>query len=227
MFSTLKTLINGANARAEDRLRDTYSIELINQKIREAEHNLKTAKLTLASLIQRQRGETRQIEGLRTRIDDLMERAAQALSDDRDDLAQSAAQAIADLENEAALRAQTVARLDTRILQLRQTVETASRRILDLKQGAISARAVRREQGLQARMNRHLGGDSPMDEAQCLIERVMGQDDPFEQSEILRDIDAGLDHSNIAGRMEEAGYGRKTRATAADVLARLQTRATD
>ncbi|WP_299898863.1 PspA/IM30 family protein [uncultured Ruegeria sp.] len=222
MFSTLKTLIDGANAKAENRLRDSFSIELIDQKIREAEQNLKAAKLTLASLIQKQRSEIRQVETLQARIDDLMARACQALEDDRQDLAQTAAQAVADLENELALRKQTEGRLETRILQLRHSVQAASRRILDLKQGAISARAVKREQGLQKLLNRHLGGDSPIDEAEALIARVMKQDDPFEQSEILREIDAGMDHLNLAARMEEAGYGPKTRATASDVLKRLK-----
>ena len=54
MFRTLATLINGANARAEDRVRDAFAIELIDQKIREAETSLKAAKATLATLIQRQ-----------------------------------------------------------------------------------------------------------------------------------------------------------------------------
>ncbi len=223
MFNTLKTLMSGANARAEDRLRDNFSIELIDQKIREADQNLKAAKLTLASLIQKQRGESRQIETLQTRIKDLMERTRQALEDDQRDLVQSAAQAVADLENELALRQQTVDRLEARILQLRHSVQTANRRILDLKQGAISARAVKREQGLQKRLNRHVGGTSPAEEAEELIARVMTQDDPFEQSEILREIDAGLDHSTVAQRMEEAGYGPKTRSSAADVLSRLKT----
>ncbi|NOD92887.1 PspA/IM30 family protein [Ruegeria sp. HKCCD4884] len=222
MFNTLKTLMNGANARAEDRLRDSFSIELIDQKIREADQNLKAAKLTLASLIQKQRGETRQIETLQARIQDLMERTRQALADDQQDLVQSAAQAVADLENELALRQQTVDRLEARILQLRHSVQTANRRILDLKQGAISARAVKREQGLQKRLNRHLGGTSPAEEAEELIARVMSQDDPFEQSEILREIDEGLDHSTVAQRMEEAGYGPKTRSSAAEVLSRLK-----
>ncbi len=227
MFGTLKTLISGSNARAEDCLRDIYSNELIDEKIREAEQNLKAAKLTLASLIQKQRNESRQIDGLQSRVDDLMERARQALADDRKDMAESAAQAVADMENELALRVQTVERLETRILQLRQSVQAASRRILDLKQGAISARAVRREQGLQKRLNRHLAGDSPIDEAEALIDRVMQQDDPFEQSEILRDIDAGLDHSTIAARMEDAGYGPKTRTSAGDVLNRLKAGSED
>lgn len=223
MFSTLKTLMSGANARAEDRLRDNFSIELVDQKIREADQNLKAAKVTLASLIQKQRGETRQIETLQSRIGDLMERTRQALADDQQDLVQSAAQAVADLENEMALRQQTTDRLEARILQLRHSVQTASRRILDLKQGAITARAIKREQGLQKRLNRHLGGTSPVEEAEELIAAVMTQDDPFEQSEILREIDAGLDHSTVAQRMEEAGYGPKTRSSAADVLSRLKT----
>ncbi|GAB5437326.1 PspA/IM30 family protein [Falsiruegeria mediterranea] len=222
MFRTLKTLVVGANARAEEKLRDEYSIELIDQKIREAAQSLKAAKLSLASLIQQQRAEQRQLDGLKDRVDDLLSRAKEALNAGREDLAQSAAQAVADLENESMTRQKTVDRLDMRILQLRQSIETANRRLIDLKQGALSARAVRREQGMQKRLNRHLGGDSPMDEAQELIAGVLLAQDPFEQGQILAEIDQGLDHTNIAARMEEAGFGDKTRSTAADVLGRLK-----
>ncbi|MCP4820531.1 MAG: PspA/IM30 family protein, partial [Shimia sp.] len=45
MFGTLKTLIAGSNARAEENLRDHFAIELIDQKIREAGENLKAAKM--------------------------------------------------------------------------------------------------------------------------------------------------------------------------------------
>ena len=51
MLSTFRTLFVGANARAEDRLRDVYAIELIDQKIRETETQVHVAKSTLASLI--------------------------------------------------------------------------------------------------------------------------------------------------------------------------------
>ncbi len=222
MFRTLKTLVVGANARAGETLRDEYSIELIDQKIREAAQSLKAAKLSLANLIQQQRAEQRQLEGLKGRIGDLMIRAKEALSAGREDLALGAAKAVAELENESVTRQQTVDRLDMRILQLRQSIETASRRLIDLKQGALSARAVRREQAMQKRLNRHLGGESPMDEAQELIAGVLQARDPFEQGQILAEIDQGLDHTNIAARMEEAGFGDKTRSTAADVLGRLK-----
>ena len=84
MFGTLKTLIRGANARAEDRVRESFSVELIDQKIRDAGDGLKAAKATLASLIQRQRAEERQIAALETRIADLLARGRQALTAGRD-----------------------------------------------------------------------------------------------------------------------------------------------
>ena len=99
MFATMKTLFVGANARAEEQLRETYAIELIDQKIREAQANLKAAKLGLASLMQRSRNETRQIDTLSTRINDLLIRAQTAMNEGREDLARQAAQAIADMEN--------------------------------------------------------------------------------------------------------------------------------
>ena len=85
MFGTLKTLITGANARAEEKVRDTYSIELIEQKNREAQTGLQAAKATLASLIQRGRAEMRQIEVLETRRKEMTGRAKDALKGGRND----------------------------------------------------------------------------------------------------------------------------------------------
>lgn len=222
MFGTLKTLINGANARAEEGVRDVFAIDLIDQKIREAETSLKAAKFTLAGLIQRERAEARQIGQLEARAKDLEGRAAEALGKDREDLAQEAAEAIARMENELTVRRDTQARLETRILQLRQSVEAAHRRILDLKQGAVAARALRREQDMQKRLNRHIARDSAFEEAEELIARVLQRDDPFEQRQILDDIDAGLSQRDVGDRLAAAGFGPATKTTGADVLSRLR-----
>ena len=222
MFGTLKTLFAGANARAEEQLKDTYAIELIDQKIREASGSLKAAKLSLASMIQQQRNEQRQAEALGEKITDMMTRAGEALKGDRTDLAETAARAIAEMENELAMRRETLARLDRRILQLRGSVERAHRRITDLKQGAIAARATRREQSLQRGLTRHTGGDTAMEDAEELIARVMGREDPFEQGEILREIDGDLGQDRVAEQMAEAGFGAATHSTAADVMKRLK-----
>ncbi len=224
MLTTLKVLFDGANARAEDRLKDTYAIELIEQRIREAETNLAAAKTTLASLIQRKRGEARMEETLTGRIETLTKRAREALADDREDLATEAATAIADMENEREIRRQTIERLETRIVQLQSSVERSHRRIVDLKQGAITARAVKREGRMQSALDRTLAGPSAADEAEALIKRVVDQDDPFEQGQILREIDRGLTGHSVDDKLADAGFGDPNRVTAQSVLNRLKTK---
>lgn len=223
MFGTLRTLIAGANARAEEHVREIYSIELIEQKIREANTSLKAAKVSLAGLIQRKRAEGRQVQALEERIADLMERTGKAVRAGEEALANEAALAIATMENELGVRRETLQRLESRILRLEGSVETAHRRLTDLKQGAIAAKAVQREQQIQSRLG-HNGttASSAMEEAEELIAGVMQRDDPFERSEILAEIDAGLNHDSIADRMAAQGLGPSTKTTAADVLARFK-----
>ena len=121
-----------------------------------------------------------------------MGRAKEALEAERDDLAGEAANAVASMENELVLRQETVRRLESRILQLRHSVDTANRRIIDVKQGAVAARAARKEQDIQKRLGRHIARDTSFEEAEDLIARVLKKDDPFEQGQILSEIDAAL-----------------------------------
>ncbi|EET48803.1 PspA/IM30 family protein [Thalassobium sp. R2A62] len=224
MFGTFKTRITGANARAEEQVRDVYAIELIDQKIREAEGSVKSAKATLASLIQRQRSEERQKGALEARIADMTIRATEALDADREDLAAEAASAIAQMENELKIRNETVDRLDQKVILLRSSLEADTRRIIDLKQGAIQACAVRREQQMQKRINSTIGITSSVEEAEDLSASVLGRDDPFEQSQILDEIDNDLGRGSVADRMAASGFGPSTRTTADDVLARLKSK---
>ena len=224
MLSTLRTLFDGANARAEDRLKDTYAVELIEQRIREAEINLSSAKVTLASLIQRKRSEQRMADTLDTRLAALTIRVTEALDEKREELAQEGAEAIAQMENERTVRAETIDRLKMRIVQLQSSVEAAHRRIVDLKQGAITAKAVRREQAIQTRLNKTVAGVSAADEAEALIKRVVDQDDPFEQSQILRDIDRTLVGAKIDDKLSDAGFGDPNKVTAQAVLDRLKSK---
>lgn len=222
MIQILKTLALGSNARVEERVKDVFAIELIEQKIRESEIQLKAAKGSLASLIQRQRSEERLLDTLNRRIATMTTRATKAIEAEEEDLALEAAQAIATMENEAQLRQDTVSRLDAQVTRLRGSVEAGHRRLIDLKQGAITARAIKREQQIQGRLRTTLGSSSAADEAQELIARVIGRDDPFEQSQILAGIEADLDHSSLDNRMAELGFGPATKVTAQHILNRLK-----
>ena len=174
----------------------------------------------MASLIQRQRSEDAQRQNLQAKLADLTKRSTAAITADNMDLATEAAQAIAVMENELTIRSETLSRLDQKILRLRSSIEAGHRRIIDLKQGAIQARAVRKEQDIQSKMHGATSGASA-DEAEELITRVLGRDDPFEKSQILSEINNDLNHDTLADRMADQGFGTATRATTQDVLNRL------
>ncbi|MEO0859482.1 MAG: PspA/IM30 family protein [Pseudomonadota bacterium] len=223
MFQTLTTLLRGQAARQDEALKDRYAIELIDQKIREAEAQQKAAKATLATLIQRERSEQRQLEQLETRVADLTARAREALAADREDLAAEAAAAIAVQEDEVTLRRDTLRSMETRVLRLRQSVEAGHRRLIDLRQGAQAARVLRREQDMQIRLRTTVGSAAPVDEAEALIARVLRRDDPAEQADILRELERDLNHEDLPDRLAEAGFGTPSKTRAADVLARLKS----
>lgn len=222
MLNVLKTLFRGASARAEEQLTDHFAIDLIEQKIRESEGALSLAKSTLAALIIRQRNETQTLSRLETQITDLETRARQALAAGREDLAAEAASAIATLENERAVRRDTLDQLANRVARTQAAVEKANRRIIDLRQGMISARAADAERKAQKSLNRSIGSTSSIREAEELIARVVNGPDPFAESEVLDEIDAGLNQTGIQDRLGQAGFGAKTRVDALDVLARLK-----
>lgn len=223
MLNVLKTLFMGASARAEEQLTDHFAIDLIEQKIREAEGALSLAKTTLAALIIRQRNEEQTLSRLNTQIADLETRARQAMAAGRDDLAGDAASAIATLENERAVRRDTLDQLANRVARTQAAVERAHRRIIDLRQGMISARAADAERKAQKSLNRSIGSTNSIREAEELIARVVNGPDLFAESEVLDEIDAGLSQTGIRDRLGEAGFGDKTKVRADDVLARLKS----
>ncbi len=87
----------------------------------------------------------------------------------------------------------------------------------------MAARAVRREQAIQSRLRTTFGKDTAIDEAEALVARVLQQDDPGEQADILREIEGELSHDSLPERMADAGFGPRGKTTGADILARLKT----
>ncbi len=224
MFAMVRTLFAGASARADETFRDHFAVDLLEQKIRESETALGAAKQTLAALIIRERNETRALDAVATQIADLEHRARQALEAGKKDLAHEAASAIAELENERTVRQATVAKLTERVGRMQLSVERTHRRIVDLKQGMIQARAIDAEAKAQKSVNRAIGTNTSMREAQDLLDRILTRDDPLEETGVLDEIDAGLNHTGIRDRLADQGFGDKTRSTADDVLARLSAK---
>lgn len=224
MFKTLTTLSKAFSFNAEQSLKDHYSMQMINQKIRESESNLKLAKTTLAALIMRKRNEDKAIDRLSVQIKDLEGRAKGALEANNSKAANLAAGAIADLENENVIRVKTQTTLDERICNIRASIEKAHHRLTSLKQGAIAARAVEQETAAQKRVANSIGSTTSFKEAEEMIGRVLGQEDPFQQSDILEEIEQDLNHGNVADTLAAQGFGHSTKTSPEDVLARLKSK---
>ena len=222
MFDLLSTLLKGSNAKAVEAATNHFAIDLLGQKIREAEAGVAGAKQALASLILRQRAEQKALDLLRSRKTSLEDRIRQALASNNAELAMEGASAVAEMENETSVRVETLIRLEEKVSRLRGSVEKAHRRVVDLRQGAITARAIDLERRSQHRLNHALGGNA-MEEAEALIRRVAEQDDPLAQAEIVEEIDNSLSHKTAEDRLAEAGFGPATKVRAEDVLARLRT----
>jgi phage shock protein A len=224
MFALMKTLVTGSAARAEEAARDHFAVDLLEQKAREAEAALACAKETLASIVLRQRNETRLRDDLRSRIADLEARTVKAMDAGADRLAQDGASAIAEMENELAARTATVDKLEERAGRMRLSVEKMNRRVISLKQGMIQARAADVEHKSQKRLNRTISQSAAIKEAEELLDTILKRDDPLEESAVLDEIDDALSHDGITQAMAESGFGDKTKSSADDVLARLRNR---
>lgn len=222
MLKTLNTLLRGQLAEAEDTLIDRNAVALLSQKIRDAGAGMNAAKLSLTGLIKRDRLEERQLEVIALRIADLEPRVRAALEAGDEAQATVGATALADLENEQAARNATRATLAARIARLRHSLSGATRRMADLRQAAATAKAVEQERRGQRAIRQTQTPGAHLAEAEALVIRILGQDDPFETDEIRAEIDASLGATNAAERLADAGYGPTSRKRPQDVLARLK-----
>jgi len=220
-MTLFSTLTRSLNARAANRVTDHFALDLIEQKIRDAEKALFGAKNTLATLILRQQQETKSAKSLNSRITGLEERARAALQAGNDILGRDAAEMIAQLENENTSRSETLDSLELKIARMQITIEKANRRIIDLRQGHVTAKAISQERGAQRKFSGTTKNTDCIQEAEALIKRVVGQEDPFEHGRALDQIEAGLSANGIEDKLADAGFGPSTKTTAGDVLARL------
>ena len=88
----------------------------------------------------------------------------------------------------------------------------------------MAAKATAAQHKAQRGLERSLGNTSTFREAEELIARVTGQADPFEEADILDEIDDSLAGKNTRDKLAEAGFGNPVKSRADDVLERLKAK---
>jgi phage shock protein A len=226
MFKTLFTLVRGAAAAAEGEMIDRSALLILDQQIRDAASAVERGKRALAVAIAHDEAEGKRLDATVARIADLEERAVAALAGGREDLASEAAESIAMMEADRDAVREARATFAREIAHLKRTTVDAGRRLAELERGRRIAQAADAVRRLKTRGPARLGGAPALADAEATLRHLrerQAEDAAIDAS--VESLDAGAAVDTIATHLEEAGFGKRTRATAADVLDRLNKRA--
>jgi phage shock protein A len=222
MFSTLMAIARGRANRARDDLENSNATVILEQKIREAQCGHDKAKRALATLILREKNETRALSALKARIDDLEGRTREALSSGMEDLAQEAANALAELETEKCARDKALKRTGFSGQRLRLMIEKCQRRLMELQQGLIAARSLDDERVSARSMQGDIAGVAALVEGEAVLDRLLNRPDSVDEMEVLDQLNAELNGDDLVERLSEHGLGAPVRSRGEDVLDRLR-----
>jgi phage shock protein A len=227
MFKTVLTLFRGSVAVAGQEFADRSALLILDQQIRDAGGALERARRALAVAIAQDEAEGKRLESTLTRLADLEERASAALAAGRDDLATEAAEAIVLMEVDRDAIRQARAAFAAEAAQLKTAVANATHRLADLERGRRIAQAAEAVRRLKAGCGTPGSvANTALADAEATLKRLRERQSEDAAAEAaLQSLDPATGAETVASRLEAAGFGRRTRPTAADVLERLRRRA--
>ena len=224
MLKTIVTLFRGAAFRAEEEFADRSALLILDQQIRDSAAGIERAKRALAVAIAQDQAEGKRLETTLARIADLEERAVAALDGGSDELATEAAEAIAVMEADRDAIREARATFAREITGLKASVRRSGQRLAELERGrriALAAESVRR-----LKTGHGLAGSSgatALADAEATLRRLRErQSEDAAAATAFETLDSEANPASVAERLEAAGFGKRTRPTAADVLARLK-----
>lgn len=227
MFKTIVTLVRGAAFRAEEEMADRSALLILDQQIRDSAAGIERAKRALAVAIAQDEAEGKRLETTLARIADLEDRALAALNGEREDLASEAAEAIAVMEADRDSIREARATFAREISGLKATVRKSAQRLTELERGRRIASAAESVRRLKA--GHGLGtpsGATALADAESTLRRLRErQAEDAAALDAFEALDGEPNPTTVADRLEAAGFGKRTRPTAADVLARLKAKA--
>jgi phage shock protein A len=228
MLKTLLTLVRGAAAEAEEKLADRSALLILDQQIRDAAAAVARGRKALAVAIAQDEAEGVRLKTTLARITDLEERAAAALAAGRDELATEAAEAIAAMEDDRDAISEARAAFAREAAHLRVAVAKAGRRLAELERGRRIAKAAEAVRRLKEGPSAGSMGHAALAEAEATLARLRErQAADAAADEALRSLDPEIASESLADRLESAGFGPRTRSSAAAVLERLRKRNTE
>jgi phage shock protein A len=196
---------------------------ILDQQIRDSAAAIERAKRALAVAIAQDEAEGKRLETTLSRIADLEERAVAALTGGSEELASEAAEAIAVMEADRDAIREARATFAREITGLKSAVRRSGQRLSELERGkriALAAESVRR-----LKTGHGLGttsGATALADAEATLRRLRERQAEDAAADTAYEAFDTTNPTSVAERLEAAGFGKRTRPTAADVLARLK-----
>ena len=224
MLKTIITLVRGAAFRADEEFADRSALLILDQQIRDSAAAIERARRALAVAIAQDEAEGKRLETTLSRIADLEERAVAALGAGSEELAAEAAEAIAVMEADRDAIREARATFAREIGSLKATVRRSGQRLAELERGRRIAAAAESVRRLKAGHGLAVpGGATALTDAEATLRRLRErQAEDAAATDAYEALDTEPNPAGVAGRLEAAGFGKRTRPTAADVLARLK-----
>lgn len=230
MIKTIRTLLRGAAATAEETLADQHAIPILDQQIRDVAATLEAGRRALALAMGQHDTEARRLATIDATLEDLETRAVQALKAGREDLAWDAAIAILPLAADRDAALATQATLAAEVEAMRRTHADATQRLTTLRRGRTLAEATEAVHRLRAgRLRNNPGPAASLTEAEATLSRLRHRQSGDAAAETALDrLDAATVETTAAAvtaRLGDAGFGARTALGVDDVMARLKARA--
>ncbi|MCW2285040.1 phage shock protein A [Rhodoblastus acidophilus] len=223
MFKTLVTLFRARTFVAEETFSDAHALTLLDQQIRDCGAALTRAKKAMALAAAQHQAETRRLATLEAHIAELDSRACAALKQGRDDLALETAGLLADLEADRDAAGRACELTERECEKMRARLRKSEARLAELNRG----RALVRAKESLGQLRRDAQADNVFragfEEAEATLARLTQRQQLADDAEQAL---AGFEHERspekMTEKLAEAGCGRRLRASAEEVFARLR-----
>jgi len=217
-LTQLKALLQGGSLPGGTR----PSRALLAVNLRDAAATVRTAQVALARARAEQQQDRRRLHQVRSSMEDLENRARNALMKGSGHLAREAAEAIALLTDEQAALETAISSFDEDLASLTESLHRAQGRLRDLKRGERSVDV--RAHMLKAQSVGTGNGQSALAEAEERLQEIRQQQ---ELDHIAEREFAALSVADRPGtlieKLGDAGCGAPVKTRADDVLARLES----
>lgn len=202
--------------------RDGQSLALLSINTRTAAASVRTAQVALARAKAEQQQERKRLWQINASLEDLENRARNALLKGLEPLAREAAEAIALLEDEKTALEEAIHSFDGELSSLTETLHRAQSRLRALKRGERTVEV--RDQIQKAQSIGTTTGQSALAVAEEKLEEIRRrQERDHIADREFKALSAADNPSAVIEKLGDAGCGAPVKTRADDVLARLRS----